>query len=92
VILLDDVTLGAAEVGQLVANLAGASVIVASTRPVLGRQGMSMNLAGLSDAAAVDLVASDLGRPLTAAEEPAVRALAQARVPQLIGVLGYGWG
>ena len=37
-----------------------------------------MNLAGLSDAAAVDLVASDLGRPLTAAEEPAVRALAQA--------------
>ena len=78
VILLDDVTLGAAEVGQLVANLAGASVIVASTRPVLGRQGMSMNLAGLSDAAAVDLVASDIGRPLTAAEEPAVRALAQA--------------
>jgi hypothetical protein len=78
VILLDDVALGAAEVGQLVANLAGASVVVASTRPVLGRQGMSMNLAGLSDAAAVDLVASDLGRPLTAAEDPAVRALAQA--------------
>jgi HYR domain len=78
VILLDDVTLGADEVGQLVANLAGASVIVASTRPVLGRQGMSITLAGLNDAAAVDLVASDLGRPLTAAEGPAVRALAQA--------------
>jgi hypothetical protein len=78
VILLDDLTVGAAEVGQLVANLAGASVVVASTRPVLGRHGMSVNLAGLTDAAAVDLVARDLGRPLTAAEEPAVRALAQA--------------
>jgi hypothetical protein len=78
VILLDDLTVGAAEVGQLVANLAGASVVVASTRPVLGRHGMSVNLAGLTDAAAVDLVAHDLGRPLTAAEEPAVHALAQA--------------
>jgi HYR domain len=78
VILLDDLTVGAAEVGQLVASLAGASVVVASTRPVLGRHGMSVNLAGLTDAAAVDLVAHDLGRPLTVAEEPAVRALAQA--------------
>jgi hypothetical protein len=78
VILLDDLTVGAAEVGQLVANLAGATMLVASTRPVLGRHGMSVNLAGLTDAAAMDLVAGDLGRPLTAAEEPAVRALARA--------------
>jgi hypothetical protein len=78
VILLDDLTVGAAEVGQLIANLEGVSVVVASTRPVLGRHGMSVNLAGLTDAAAVDLVARDLGRPLTAAEEPAVHGLAQA--------------
>jgi hypothetical protein len=78
VFLLDDLTVGAGEVGQLVANLASATVIVASTRPVLGRHGTSVNLPGLSDAAAEDLVAGDLGRPLTAAEKPAVRALAQA--------------
>ena len=76
--LLDDLTVGEAEVGQLVANLAGATVIVASTRPVLGRHGTSVNLAGLRDTAAEDLVAGDLGRPLTAAEKTAVRALAQA--------------
>src|SRR5918993_965632 len=43
VILLDDLIVGAAEVDHLVANLAGASVLVASTRPVLGRHGMSVN-------------------------------------------------
>jgi hypothetical protein len=78
VFLLDDLAVGAVEVGELVANLAGASVIVASTRPVLGRHGASVNLTGLTDTAAVDLVVGDLGRPLTAPEESAVRALAQA--------------
>jgi hypothetical protein len=78
VVLLDDLTMDPGEVARLVANLAQASVIVASTRPVLGRHGTSVNLAGLTDAAAVDLVVGDLRRPLTAAEEQAVRTLAHA--------------
>jgi hypothetical protein len=78
VFLLDDLTVGEAEVGRLVANLAGATVVIASTRTVLGRHGASVNLAGLRDTAAEELVVGDLGRPLTAAEKPAVRALADA--------------
>jgi hypothetical protein len=78
VVLLDDLTVGSAAVDQLVGSLAGSSVILASTRPVLGRNGTSVTLAGLAGPAAVDLVAGDLGRPLTAAEEEAVRELAEA--------------
>jgi hypothetical protein len=78
VVMLDDLTLGPGEVDQLVASLPGCSLILASTQPLLGRHGTSVTLPGLTDRAAEELIAGDLGRPLTAAEEAAVRALAAA--------------
>jgi hypothetical protein len=78
VVLLDDLTLGPAEVSQLVASLPGCSLILASTQPLLGRHGTSVTLPGLTDRAAEELIAGNLGRPLTATEEAAVRDLAAA--------------
>jgi hypothetical protein len=78
VVLLDDLTLEPDAVGSLVRSLPGCSLILAATRPLLGRHGTSVTLAGLDDRAAAELVARDLGRPLTAAEEVAVRDLAEA--------------
>jgi HYR domain len=78
VVMLDDLTLGPGEVGQLVASLPGCSLILASTQPLLGRLGTSVTLSGLTDRAAEELIAGDLGRPLTAVEEVAVRDLAAA--------------
>jgi energy-coupling factor transporter ATP-binding protein EcfA2 len=78
VVLLDDLTLSPREVGQLVASLPGCSLIVASTQPLLGRHGTSVTISGLTDRAAMELVAGDLGRPLTAAEAAAVGDLAAA--------------
>jgi hypothetical protein len=78
VVLLDDLTLGPGDVRQLVASLPGCGLVLASTQPLLGRHGTSVTLAGLTDRAAADLIAGDLGRPLTAAEEGAVHDLAEA--------------
>jgi hypothetical protein len=78
VVMLDDLTLSPDEVGQLVASLPGCSLILAATQPLLGRHGTSVTLSGLTDRAAEELVAGDLGRPLTAAEQAAVRDLAAA--------------
>jgi HYR domain len=78
VVLLDDLTLEPDAVGPLVSSLPGCSLILAATRPLLGRHGTSVTLAGLDDRAATELVARDLGRALTAAEEVAVRDLAEA--------------
>jgi energy-coupling factor transporter ATP-binding protein EcfA2 len=78
VVLLDDLTLSPREVGQLVASLPGCSLLLASTQPLLGRHGTSVAISGLTDRAAEELVAGDLGRPLTAAEAAAVGDLAAA--------------
>jgi tetratricopeptide (TPR) repeat protein len=77
-VLLDDLTLGPDAVGQLLSTLPGCSLILASTQPLLGRHGTSVTLAGLTDRAAKDLIAGDLGRPLTAAEAAAAADLAAA--------------
>jgi HYR domain len=78
VVMLDDLTLSPSEVDQLVASMPGCSLILASTQPLLGRHGTSVTLSGLTDRAAEELIAGDLGRPLTAAEGVAVRDLAAA--------------
>jgi energy-coupling factor transporter ATP-binding protein EcfA2 len=78
VVMLDDLTLSPSEVDQLVASMPGCSLILASTQPLLGRHGTSVTLPGLTDRAAEELIAGDLGRPLTAAEGVAVRDLAAA--------------
>ena len=77
-VLLDDVTLHEGDVGKLVASLPNCRLILGSTRPLLGRHGISMQLAGLHDRAAATLVAADLGRLLTPDEEADVRDLAEA--------------
>jgi hypothetical protein len=46
-------------------DLPGCSLVVSSPRPILGRHGRSQRLADLPDDAALQLVASDLGRSLT---------------------------
>jgi hypothetical protein len=48
--------------------LAGCSVVLGSARPVLGRRGKWQDLPGLSDGAALALIANDLGRPPTSQE------------------------
>jgi hypothetical protein len=67
-VLLDDVTFGPGELGDLLEALPDCSVVVASEQPVLGRLGRSVHLAGLADDAALDLLADGLGRDLTDAE------------------------
>jgi hypothetical protein len=67
-VLLDDVTFGPGELGDLLEALPDCSVVVASKQPVLGRLGRSVHLAGLADDAALDLLADGLGRDLTDAE------------------------
>ena len=69
-VLLDDVTFGPGELGDVLDTLPGCSVVVASEQPVLGRLGRSVHLAGLADDAALDLLADGLGRDLTGAERP----------------------
>ena len=78
VVLLDDVTLRQGDVGKLLASLSNCRLILSSTRPLLGRHGTSVTLAGLPDPAAARLVADDLGRQLTPDEAAGVRDLAEA--------------
>ena len=77
-IVLDDVTLDPGQVEYLLRMLAGGGLVLASQRPVLGRHGISLALAGLSDDAAVELVTAELGRPLTGEELVSVRRLIAA--------------
>ena len=77
-IVLDDVALDPGQVEYLLRMLAGGGLVLASQRPVLGRHGISLALAGLSDDAAVELVTAELGRPLTGEELGSVRRLIAA--------------
>ncbi|WP_190108793.1 hypothetical protein [Streptomyces cinnamoneus] len=65
VVLLDDATGGFEQVGPLIDDLPGCAFVLGTPHPVLGRHGVSQSLPGLSDAAARDLVARELGKPLT---------------------------
>src|SRR5919198_807843 len=78
VVVLDDLLLNPQQVDYLLRVLAGCSVVVGSPQPVLGRHGSSQTLAGLPDDAALQLVASDLGRPLTSRRLPSVQRLGAA--------------
>jgi hypothetical protein len=74
IIGMDDVAAGP----EAVSYLRGCGVVIASSRPVLGRHGVSRTLAGLPDETAPALLASELGRPFTSAEEPAAARLVAA--------------
>ncbi len=78
VIAIDDVSAGPDQVGYLLDVLSGCRVVIGSARPVLGRRGSSQDLTGLSDEAALALIASNLGRPLSSEELPAARRLTAA--------------
>jgi hypothetical protein len=73
-VLLDDVTFGPGELGDLLEALPDCSVVVASEQPVLGGLGRSVQLAGLDDDAALDLLGDGLGRrPIGAERADAMR-------------------
>lgn len=65
VVLLDDAMGGFEQVGPLIDDLPGCALVLGSPHPILGRHAVSRSLPGLSDAAARDLVARELGKPLT---------------------------
>jgi len=90
VVLLDDVTLRQGDIGKLLASLPNCRLILSSTRPLLGRHGTSVTLAGLPDPAAARLVADDLGRQLTPDEAAGVRDLAEAVQGRLTILLDGG--
>ncbi|MCA6095068.1 hypothetical protein LE181_23210 [Streptomyces sp. SCA3-4] len=70
VVVLDDVRGGFEQVGPLIDDLPGCVFVLGTPLPVLGRHGVSRNLPGLSDAAALELVARELDRPLTELSGP----------------------
>ena len=73
-VLLDDVTSGPGELRDLLDVLPGCSVVVASDQPVLGGLGRSVQLAGLDDDDALDLLGDGLGRrPIGAERADALR-------------------
>ncbi|HEY5988372.1 MAG TPA: hypothetical protein VIV12_18640, partial [Streptosporangiaceae bacterium] len=78
VILLDDVLLDPGQIEHLILVLPGCSLVLGSPRPVLGRHGSSLILAGLPDDAALELVTRDLGRAITSQELPAVKRMVAA--------------
>lgn len=78
VVALDDVAYGAAGMALLRGALAGCGLVVGAGRPVLGALGQSRTLPGLSQAAAVALLARETGRYLGDAEMPAVGRLVAA--------------
>jgi PASTA domain len=78
IVAIDDVTAGPDQVGRLLEILRGCSVVITSTRPVLGQLGSSQDLAGLPADTALAVLADHLGRPLTSQEVPDARRLAAA--------------
>ncbi len=69
VILLDDVSVGPSKTREIVDELPHCAIIIGCDRPLLGRRGRSVTLAGLPTAAALELLRADLGRDLTASED-----------------------
>jgi hypothetical protein len=67
-VLLDDVTLGPAQLREVLDALPECMVVVGSDRPVLGRRGRSITLTGLPNHAALEVLRHDLGRDLTGPE------------------------
>jgi hypothetical protein len=67
-VLLDDVTLGPSQLREVLDALPGCGIVVGSDRPLLGRRGRSITLAGLPNNVALELLRRDLGRDLTGPE------------------------
>jgi Putative Ig domain len=78
VIAVDDLRAGPEQVGYLLDLLPGCRLVIGSDEPVLGGRGSSHRLGGLPEEAALELIAGDLGRPLTGEEHTAARHLVAA--------------
>jgi hypothetical protein len=68
VVVLDDVSLGSDEAAAILATLRQCLVLVGAERPVIGSAGVSLALEGLDEAASLQLLARDMGRPLRDSE------------------------
>jgi Putative Ig domain len=78
VIAVDDLRASPEQVGYLLDLLPGCRLVIGSDEPVLGGRGSSHRLGGLPEEAALELIAGDLGRPLTGEEQTAARHLVAA--------------
>jgi hypothetical protein len=78
VVAVDDLHSRPDQLDYLLEVLSGCSLVVGSAHRLIGRFGSSRRLDGLSEEAAVALVADELGRPLAAEEAAAARRLAGA--------------
>ena len=78
VVAVDDAPTDPAQVGYLLDVLPGCRFVLGCGTRVPVRGGSSHDLLGLPSDAALELLASDLGRPLTSQELPAGRELAAA--------------
>lgn len=78
VVAVDDAPTDPAQVGYLLDVLPGCRLVLGCGTRVPVRGGSSHDLPGLPSDAALELLASDLGRPLTSQELPAGRELVSA--------------
>jgi len=77
-ILLDDVELAREEVDELLGIAPGCVFLLCSLERRLWGEGCALCIQGLPAETAVELVQREVGRPLTAAEQPVVRQLFEA--------------
>ncbi|MHC5907197.1 ATP-binding protein [Streptomyces sp. S6] len=77
-VVLDDVSYTPQQLGYLQQALRGCALVIGSATPALGAAGESYALEGLSEGAAIALLARDLGRALSGAELAVVGRLLTA--------------
>jgi hypothetical protein len=87
VVLFDDITLPRERVEALLETLPGWACVLASSERRLWLPGQAIELGGLPQAAALQLVVRELGRSLNPAEIPAAQALVQALVGHPLRIL-----
>jgi hypothetical protein len=78
VVVLDDFLAGPDHLSYLLRILPGCCLVIGSPRPLLSDRGASRTLRGLAEAAAHELVGSELGRTLAATEREALIRLTAA--------------
>jgi hypothetical protein len=78
IVAIDNLHVGADQLGYLLEVLSGCGLVIGSAQPVLGRRGRSQQLDGLPDESALALIAGGIGRSLTTEEHGAARRLVAA--------------
>jgi ASPM-SPD-2-Hydin domain-containing protein len=78
VVLLDDVTLGSEQLDELLEALSSCAVVLAAERPITSEQCTWLELPGLDDDAALDLVTLELGEVPLEDQHEAIARLSRA--------------